>query len=89
MTPNLSDSSARREHLASHDANLTRPETPQSATGLWLAVYTLAAALCAVVAVLIARAVDATGMQTATAGGTTFLAGLGIAITAHRFLKDH
>jgi hypothetical protein len=53
-----------------------------------LAIYALGAMLGSVVAILIAQAAHATPMETATAGGATFLAILGMAITVHRFLKD-
>jgi hypothetical protein len=62
--------------------------SPASTNGIWLAIYTLAAVVSSVVAVLVSWAVHAAPMQIATAGGATFLAVLGMATTVHRFLKD-
>jgi hypothetical protein len=55
--------------------------------GVWFAIYTVAAGIAAMAAVLITMAVEATGLQTAGAAGGTFLSVLGITMTAHLFIK--
>ena len=101
MPVNLYDSPTGGEHLGPHNAPvpgapppertpLVPPSGPPASgtNGIWLAIYALAAVVSSVVAILIAWAVHAGGMEIATAGGATFLAVLGMAITVHRFLKD-
>jgi hypothetical protein len=101
MNDNLADTPAGMEHPALRDVHGSPPSGPANrsaeaehgrrepagATAIWLAIYLLTAVLTAAGAVLIARAVNATGMETATAGGATFLAVLTLAISAHRFLR--
>jgi hypothetical protein len=98
MPANLSDSPGSAEHNASFSVPSSPERTPPDpstgqpssggSNGVWLAIYVLAAVVSAGGAILIARAVRATPMETATAGGATFLGVLAVAITAHRFLKD-
>jgi hypothetical protein len=101
VTANLYDSPTGGEHPGPHNAPVpgaspperTSPGPPSgppgpTTNGIWLAIYALTAIVSSVVAILIATAVHAGGMQIATAGGATFLAVLGMAITVHRFLKD-
>lgn len=89
MSDNLSDIPARREHSGSHNAHSSLPGAAETGTAaIWLAIYFLTAVLCAAGAVLVARAVRATGMEIVAAGGGAFLAVLGLAITVHRFLRD-
>lgn len=99
MNDNLADTPAHREHPESHgmyspprhtppdEATPPRPRSP-GVTAIWLAIYLITAVLSAFGAVLTARAVNATGMETATSGGATFLAVLALAISVHRFLQD-
>lgn len=101
MPANLSDSPAGGEHPEPRNASFAASTSPErtppaypsgppspGTNGIWLAIYALAAVISALGAILIARAAHATTMETATAGGATFLAVLGVTITAHRFLKD-
>jgi len=96
---NLSDSSTCGEHPASHNAPVSAhglperttpppPSRPSATNGIWLAIYALTAVICSLTAILIAQAVHAAPMETVAAGGGTFVVVLGLAMTAHRFLKD-
>jgi len=98
MPANLSDVPRDAEHPGPHDSSIPAGHppgddrknpgnTPSGGNGIWLALYAVAAVTAAVVAALIAEAVHATGMQTASAAGATFLAVLGLTMTAHKFVK--
>ena len=99
MNDNLADTPASREHPELRNAHGSPPARPDSRspagaqhspgeTAIWLAIYFLAAGLSAGGAILIAQAVDATGMETAAAGGGAFLAVMALTISVHRFLQD-
>jgi hypothetical protein len=101
MPANVTESPRDREHPESHKAPdpvvhlpehtpTPRPTGQRAAgtRGLWLAIYFIAALVAALAGVLIARAVNATGIETATAGGGTFLAVMALAMAIDRYLKE-